>query len=116
MLPEWTSVRRRISVLERGGGNVRETQAKDLALSGPDSYRIVRRCLCSCPVRIYGAVIAVHDVVVDSVFYVGRGIRRSEQTLIVRLVLCKEKLRIAVAIEEPRFQLRLRRLDDLRFL
>src|SRR5262249_35934351 len=62
-------------------------------------------------VRTYSLLIAMNDVFVKGILYVGRGIGGAEQALIVRLVLSKEQLRLSLADQPALAVLKMSQFD-----
>ena len=78
---------------------IRQPQPHGDRLSRLDRECIVRRCLGSCPLGIYGLLLAGHDVLVDPVLDVRSAILDAEQPLQIGFVFGKEQLWRAFAMQ-----------------
>src|SRR5205085_11452311 len=77
---------------------LREAQTHDTLGARRDCQNVMRRRLRAAPFGVHGPARAAHDVVVYPVLH-ERAIRRAVESLCVRVVLCEEKLRLALAVE-----------------
>src|SRR6185312_10640786 len=95
---------RGIEIAERSAGLRaevfgREAQPQLDALAGADGEAVVRRGLGAGAVRVDRIAAAVDQIVVDPVLDPGSAVRRTEQPLVVGLVLREEQRRVVVAEE-----------------
>jgi hypothetical protein len=77
---------------------------------------MVRRRLCPSMLRVYGFLLAMHNIVVDAVFDIGGWSVDAVQTLAIRLVVGEEELRRALTQELALPVVVMLELDDLSVL
>ena len=98
------------------GGYITEAQADGGGFSCTHIQLILRGRFGSGFLRIDSVFIALHHVVVDSVFYVRRDVRTAKDPLIVGLVFREQERDVAFTIQISVTELRMRRHNRLRAL